>query len=244
MTNTTATAGAAAPPKSLVARFIGIVTSPRETFESVVAHPRWFGMLALTVAIIAIFTAAPMMTEAGKQAALDAQVSQMESFGFQVGDEQYARMQKGMEIAPYTTAGGIVVVSPIMTLIIAGILFAVFNAALAGDGTFKQLFAVLVHAGVISALSAMFTGPLNLARGAVGSATNLAVLLPMIDEASFLGRLLGTIDLFFVWFLIVLAVGLGVLYRRRTQPIAIGLFGVYAVFAVVIALVRSRVGGA
>ena len=38
------------------------------------------------------------------------------------------------------------------------------------------------------------------------------------------GSLLGTIDLFMVWYVIVLAIGLGVLYKRRTQPIAIALF--------------------
>ena len=63
--------------------------------------------------------------------------------------------------------------------------------------------------------------PMNYLRGTLSSATNLAVLLPMIDETSFLGRLLGMVDLFIIWWLVVLAIGLGVLYRRRTQPIAI-----------------------
>jgi hypothetical protein len=46
-----------------------------------------------------------------------------------------------------------------------------------------------------------------------------------------------------VWWLFVLAVGLAVLYRRRTQPIAFGLFGVYAVIALGVAAVMSRLGG-
>jgi hypothetical protein len=74
------------------------------------------------------------------------------------------------------------------------------------------------------------------------SATNLSVLLPMIDEKSFMGRLLGMIDLFMVWYVLVLAIGLGVLYRRRTQPVAIGLFAVYAVIAVAVAAVMSSFG--
>jgi hypothetical protein len=65
----------------------------------------------------------------------------------------------------------------------------------------------------------------------------------MIDEESFLGRLAGTIDLFMVWYVVVLAMGLGVLYRRRTQPIAIALFVVYAVIAVGFAAIMSRLGG-
>jgi hypothetical protein len=111
-----------------------------------------------------------------------------------------------------------------------------------GQATFKQLFAVYVHSTAISAVGQLFTGPLNYFRGSMSSATNLAVLLPMIDEHSFIGRLLGMIDLFLIWWLVLLAIGLGVLYRRRTQPIAIGLFGVYAVIILAAAAVMSAFG--
>lgn len=244
MANVSTPAGTTTPaPKGLLARFFGVLTAPRETFQSIAAHPKWFGMLALTVAIIAFFSVLPMTTEEGKQAALDQQVSQMEAFGRQVDGAQYDRMRQGMELAPYFALGGVVVMSPIVVLILSGILFAVFNAAMGGDASFKQLFAVVVSAGVVSAMGAAFTGTLNYLRGAVGGATNLGVLLPMLDEKSFVGRLLGMVDLFIVWWLIVLAIGLAVLYRRRTQPIAFALFGCYAAIALVAAAVMSRLGG-
>jgi hypothetical protein len=131
-----------------------------------------------------------------------------------------------------------------MSVAIAGVLFLVFNVAMGGTATFKQLFAVLIHAGVISALQQLFTGPLNYLRGSVASATNLAVLLPMVPPKSFVGRILAMTDLFLIWYLLVLAIGLAVLYRRRTQPIALALYGVYAAGVVVIAAIMSRVGGA
>jgi hypothetical protein len=243
MTNTSITSGTTPAPAGLLSRFVGIVTAPRATFERVVAHPRWFGMLALTTAIVAGCTTAPMLTEWGKQAALDLQVQQMESVGVKVDDEAYARMERGMQFAAYTTGIGILVFAPIMALIASGILFAVFNAGLGGTASFKQLFAVVVHAGAISALAQLFTAPLNFARQSMSSTTNLAVLLPMLDEQSFLAKLLGTIDLFLVWYCVVLAIGLAVLYRRRTKGIAIGLFIVYAVIAVAIALVKYSFGG-
>ena len=65
----------------------------------------------------------------------------------------------------------------------------------------------------------------------------------MLDENSFAARVLGMIDLFWIWYVIVLAIGLAVLYKRRTQPIAIGLLAVYAVIAVCIALIRGMFGG-
>ncbi len=236
---------ASAPaPKSLPARFIGVITSPRETFASVAAAPKWLGILALTTIIVAGFTALPMTTEAGRQAAIDQQVTQMQSFGFTVNDQMYEALEKGAGRMPYTTGLGVLVITPIFAVIVAGILFAIFNAALGGEATFKQVFAVLVHAGAISALSTIFSGTVNYFRGAIGSVANLGALLPMLAENSFAGRLLGMIDIFLIWYVIVLAIGLAVLYRRRTQPIAISLLTVYAVIAIVVALIKSRVGGA
>jgi hypothetical protein len=240
MVNATTPTGPAPAEMNVFSRFVGIITSPRETFASVVAHPKWFGMWLLTAVIIAFGAALPMTTDAGKQAAIDQQVSSMESFGMEVTDEVYAQLQQRNRFLPHQTAASVVIGSLIMAALIAGILWAIFNAAMGGDARYKQILAVLIHAGVISALGQLFTGPINYFRGSVASATSLAALLPMLDDESFIGRLAGAIDIFIIWWIIVLAMGLAVLYRRRTQPIAITLFAVYAVIAIGIAALMSR----
>jgi hypothetical protein len=127
--------------------------------------------------------------------------------------------------------------------VISGILFAIFNAALGGDASFKPVFTVAVHAGPIGLLAQLFTVPLNYMRGSMSSATNLGVLTQsMVDDSSFIAKLLSMIDIFIIWQLFVLAIGLAVLYRRRTQPIATSLFVVYAVIAVIVAFVRRGAG--
>jgi hypothetical protein len=241
MTTPSTEAGATHAPMSLLSRFVGVVTSPKATFEAVVAHPRWFGMLALVTIIVALGVTVPMTTEAGRQAALENNVQQMENFGMQVTDEMYANMAKGMRFATYQAFFSVLFAGPIISVILAGILYGVFAVMGGGQATFKQLFAVYVHSTVISAVGQLFTGPLNYFRGSVSSATNLAVALPMFEN-SFIGRLLGMIDIFLIWWLVVLSIGLGVLYKRRTQPIAIGLFALYAVIIVVLAAAMSAFG--
>jgi hypothetical protein len=244
MTNTSAQTGVNPAPQGLISRFIGVITSPGDTFRSVIAHPKSFGMLVLVTIGIAAGAAAPMFTEAGKEAAINQQVSQTEAFtGQPVSDEQYENMRKMSSFMPYMTAGGVVVFVPLMCLITAGILYAIFNAAMGGNATFKQVFAIVAHASVISVLSAVFAGLVNTARGSSGSATSLGVLLPMLDEKSFVGRLMGMLDLFMIWYLIVLAIGLAILYKRKTQPVAMTLFGVYFVIVVLVAAVMSGMGG-
>jgi hypothetical protein len=244
MTTPAAAAAGSPAPMNLLARFIGVITSPRDTFGSVAATPKWFGIMALTAVIVAIFTALPLTTEAGRQAAIDQQVSQMQSFGMTVNDQMYEQMEKGAGRMPYVTGASVLVMTPIIAVIFSGILFAIFNAALGGEATFKQVLSIYSHAGAITALSTIFSGIVNYFRGSMGSVANLGALLPMLPENSFAGRLLGMVDVFLIWYIVVLAIGLGVLYRRRTQPIAIALLSVYAVIAVVIALVKSRAGGA
>jgi len=239
----TATSVPTPASSNVFARFIGIITSPKATFQQVVAHPRWFGMLVLTTLLITLCTAGPQFTESGRQAALDQQVRTMENFGMKITDEVYSQMEARSRFGGYITVVTMLIFAPVTVLIITVILWAIFNVAMGGDATYKQALAVVVHAGVISTLAQLFTAPLNYARGTLGSATNLGVLLPMIDEKSFLGRLAGMVDLFMVWYVVVLAMGLAVLYRRRTQPIAIALFVVYAVIALGAAAIMSRFGG-
>jgi hypothetical protein len=243
MTSTVPAAGSTPAPKNLFARFIGVLIAPKETFQSIVPAPKWFGMLALSAVLVAIFAALPMTTPGGKQAWLDQQVEARRAFGQQTDDRAYAQLEKVQPFLPYITAGTVILVTPIMALIIAGILFAIFNAALGGEASFKQVFSVYIHAGVISVVSMMLSGVVNYFSGRIGSVANLGALLPMLPEKSFVANLLGTVDIFIIWSVIVLAIGLGVLYKRRTQPIAISLLSVYAVIALGWALFKSR-GGA
>jgi hypothetical protein len=97
---------------------------------------------------------------------------------------------------------------------------------------------------VILALGAVFVLPLDYARETLSSPATLSVFLPFLEENSFVARFLGSIDLVRVWWFVSLSIGLGVLYRRRTGPIAVTLLTVYAAIALVIAAIQSAVSGA
>ena len=151
-----------------------MLTSPRATYAGIAARPRWFGALALVVLISIGCVTAFLSTDVGKEAFLDQQARQTEAFsGRPMTDAQYAQMQKVLPYSPYFAAGGQLVALPLAALLISGIAFAIFTAMLGGDGTFKQTFAVVVHSGVVLALSQLFMTPLNFARETMSSATNL-----------------------------------------------------------------------
>ena len=229
---------------SFPARVIGILTSPRATFESIVAHPSWIAPLLLVVVVVAGANFVFLRTEVGQRAMLEQQVSTMESFGAQVSDQQYEAMKAQSAYSPYIQAVSILVISPVFLVIVTGILHGIFSGILGGTATFKQSLAVVAHAGIVNVLQALFSTPLNYVRESMSSATNLSVFFPFLPEGSFVANFLGTIDLFVLWWILVLAIGLSVLFRRKTASIAMGLGGVYIIIALAIAAIKAAMGTA
>jgi Yip1 domain len=244
MPQTIAPGAMAAGAKSLPARVLGVIFTPKAAYADVAARPRALGALLVVLLLTGGSTFAFLSTDIGKNAMLDQQRQTMESFGVKVNDQAMQRMEEGASRAPYFGAIGQAVFLPVAALAIAGIALAVFNAVLGGDAKFKQAFAIVVHSGVILAVGAVFVLPLDYVRETLSSPTTLAVFLPFLEENSFLARFLGSIDLIRVWWFVSLSIGLGVLYRRRTGPIAVTLLIVYAAIALVIAAIQSAVSGA
>jgi hypothetical protein len=230
-------------PKSLPARMLGVLTSPGETFRNLVASPRWLDVMVVGTVLVAGLQFWFLSTEPGRVAMVDQQVRQLESFGQTVSDQQYAGMEQALPTMRYFVAGTTLVLGPLITLIIGGMLYGVFNLALGGDAGFRQVLSVVTHAGVVPLVAALFATPLNYFRESMTSPTTLAVFAPMLEEGSLAGRFLGVIDLFWIWWLVVLSIGLAVLYRRRTGPIVVALLSIYLAIAAVVALVMRAFGG-
>ena len=244
MPQTVAPAVSGTAAKGFPARILGVIFAPRTTYADVAARPAWLGAMLVVLALTGGSTFAFLSTEIGKNAMLDQQRQTMESFGVKLNEQAMQRMEEGAGRAPYFAVISQAVFLPVAALAIAGIALAVFNAILGGDARFKQVYAIVVFSGVILALGAIFVLPLDYARETMSSPTTLSVFLPFLEENSFLARFLGSIDLIRVWWFVSLAIGLAVLYKKRTGPIAVTLLVVYAVIALVVAAIQSALSGA
>ena len=201
-------------------------------------------VVPIVMAVTALGWGAFLSTTVGQEALLDQQVRQAESFGRPVNDAAYQRLQQFVPYAGYFIACLQLITQPVFALIVAGVLFGIFSAGLGGEATFRHVFSIVAHSGVVLILSLLFVLPLDYARGTLASPTSLAVFAPVLDENTFAARLLGSIDLFLVWWMVSLAIGLGVLYKRRTAPIATTMLVTYGAIGLVIAAVRSALAGA
>lgn len=223
----------------LPARFFGILFSPGETFNHVVREPRWLGILVVTSIIAAIFIAGFLNTEVGRKAWLDEALSTAAAAS---GERNEAHAEALGKFLPYLGILGVLQALlgvPIVSLILSGVLFVVFSVILGATATFRQLFAVVVHSGVVGSVQQLFTWPLNYLRESMSSPSTLAVFLPTLDEDSFVYHFLNAIDLFLIWWLVVLSIGLGALYGKKTKAIATSSLLIYGIIALIIALYKS-----
>jgi hypothetical protein len=227
------------PPMGLAARVVNVFLAPRAAYTAVAARPRALGVLLLAIVIIAAAQFVFLSTEAGRAATMDQQLSAVRAFGVTVTDQMVQQMQSRMAYARYTSSISIAVILPIIAAVMAGLVLMIFTAIMGGGATYKQVFAVVAHSQMIGVLQQLFTLPIAYARQEIVSPTRLAVFFPMLSDQGFLYYLLSAIDLFYLWSFVNLAIGIAVLYKRRTGPVAGVLLGLYALFAVLYAAWRA-----
>jgi hypothetical protein len=211
--------------------------------EAVAAAPRWVGLLALLSAVSFATSAAFFATDVGQQALVDQWERTAFAFGQPVSDARYAEFQEwsthGVSYAALTS----LVAGPLTAFGLSVLLFGTFTTWRGGGASFRQVLAVVVHAGVILTLRQLLSTPVNYARESVGSPTTLVGLLSGIDEGSPVARLFALIDVFVVWWLIVMAVGLAVLYRLPAPRVAALSIGVYVAIALLLVGTMAMLGG-
>ena len=228
---------------SLPARVAGVVHAPRATFTRVIESPRWLGVLALTTAVTFVSSAALLETETGRLALVDQWERTAIAFGQPVDDARYAMFGRASEQGTAYAALAALASGPLLVFGISLLLFAVFNGMLHGAAQFRQVVAITAYAGVILALRQVVAAPLDYARETLASPATANLLFTTLDAASPLARFLGVIDLFVVWWVSALAIGIAVLYRRRARSLVLGFIGGYLAVAALLALVMAVAGG-
>jgi hypothetical protein len=222
----------------LSARVVGIIRRPRVTLQEVSSQPRWASLLLVLTLVTAAAGGLVFSTEIGQLALVDQWERTALAFGQPVDDTRYAGLQTWSRLGPLVAAGNAVLTGPGVAALVSLLAFWWLRRS-APQVTLRQVVAVVVHAGVILALGRVVAAPLVYARETTASVTTIGAWFSGLDEASPLARLLGAIDLFTVWWAVVLGIGIAVLSGRRARSCAAWLVTVYIGIACVLAAVMA-----
>jgi hypothetical protein len=180
-----------------------------------------------------------LATDVGQQALVDERVRVTEALGGAVDDAEYAALQARLPWWVYFVSGGRTLLTPPITILAALGIWTAAGAQRRG-AAFSQAMAIAVHATVVLVVGQVLVTPIAFVRESLTSPLNLAAILPGVQDGTVASRLFGTIDLFTLWWVTLIAYGLaaltGTAARRYVGWLAGGYFGFAAIIAGVIAL--------
>jgi hypothetical protein len=222
-------------------RVTGVLLHPRSTMDEVVRRPAFFTTWVVVLLAVVVCGGLLLSTPVGQQALVDERVRVTEALGSRVDDATYARLQANPPVSVYLTSGGRLLLTPPITLLVAAGLMVLARM----DGarlTFVTALAISVHATVVLALQQVVATPVHYAYESLTSPTNVAGVLRVFDEGTWAARLFGTIDVFGLWWMWLLSLGLAAAAGRPARRYLWRLLVVYVGVAAMVALVFAVMG--
>jgi hypothetical protein len=220
-----------------------VVSHPRVTMTAVAASPRWIAILAILTIAAAGSRIAVFETGVGRTALVDEWERTAIAFGQEIDDVRYAQLREWSTHAVAYGLGTALLNGPALTLAVAAAVFLVFGAANGTRRSFTQVCAVVVYASVPLALRQIVASVSTYVGESTASATSMSTWWAALNEASASARFVGVLDVFVIWWIILLAIGIGVLYQRSARRLAVTFLGAYAGFALLLAGTMAALGG-
>ena len=113
------------------------------------------------------------------------------------------------------------------------------NVILGGKTSFKKVLSVTAWSWLIFSLAGLVMLPLVLSQETMQISFSLATFMSEESKNTFLYLFLQKIEVFTIWWIAVYSIGLGVIYKTKTQKMATAVGVVYFIYAVV----ASALGG-
>jgi len=191
-----------------VARISGIFFEPRKVFNFLNSKPSWFFafLLILLIGVVIAEITLPQNLLLQKEI-----VSQSPRIASTPGVlDKMTEITTGKRIST--------VISEIIKVLIGLILLTSFvyffcNIILGGDSSYKRVLSVVTYTSLVPTLGAILKTPLIIAKNSADIQTSLALLMPGGDFTKIRYMLLGALEIFSIWQIILIALGVTVLYK-------------------------------
>jgi hypothetical protein len=227
----------AGPAPNSFQRIIGVLFSPDATFASIARRPDW--VMPLVILLIMSMAAGVVIAQHVDFGAAAREAMEQNKNITQEQMDKGVKMAAGIgKVATY--------LSPVLTviglLVIAGVLLLAFRL-FGGEGDFKQAFSVTCYASMPSVIKGIVMLIIVLAKGGIIPAQALATLVR--SNLGFLAdykanpmafALLSSLDIFSIWFCVLLIIGFAYVARvskARAAVVVVSLWIVVLLFKLI-----------
>jgi len=216
---------------SLLTKIISIFWEPSKTFKAISEKVSALDIIIpLLLVCIVAWISIPVTTPI----ALKEQQAKMESSErFQnLPEAQQEQIMERFEKGGNKLLGYIIspFVITLFSAIMGLILIFVSNFLLGGDRKFKEMWSLSLYAGLIDLVASAVKIPLMVQKGSMKVYTSVAIF--MEESSSFLFRFMTKIDIFTLWKVVVIAIGISIFTKKELSKPLIYMVILWLVYCV------------
>ncbi len=191
-----------------LARISGIFFEPKKVFTFLNSKPSWFGAFLLVLLIGVVVAQITLPQNLSLQKEIVSQSTRISSTPGVL--EKMTEITTGKRIQ---TAIGEVIRVLIGLILLTSFVYFLCNIILGGDSSYKKVLSIVTYTSFVPTLGAILKTPLILAKNSADVQTSLALLMPGGDFTKIRYMLLGAFEVFSIWQIILIAIGITVLYK-------------------------------
>jgi len=241
----------AAEPQAAISPFgrvIGVLFSPKPTFEDIARKPGWIlpVILMTVLSIIAVVALNQRMNwreYISDKLEKDSRTAQMSA------EQKERQVDISSKVTVYVVYAVGVLAPIVMAVVLGAILMGAYNLLGGAGASFSQSIAIAAHSSLVGLISTpifllvLFLRPAGTIDPENPVVTNLAALLPE-ESAKWLFTLCKSLDIFTIWTLILIAIGFAAVNPRKLKGaksfvIVFGIWGVYVLVRTMWAFIAS-----
>ena len=223
-------------------RVIGVFTSPGETFADIARVPGWVVPIVL-LTILSLGVSATMMKRVDWNTFLEKKMSEGSRWETLSAEQKAQQLSMANKFVPVQTYA-IGFLGPILfVLVIAAVYLGAFNLFLSAGIKFKAAYSITAHACLIGLISSPLSIIVMLLKQAGDVdpehllASNIGEFLSN-DTAKPLLKFAGSLDIFTLWLLALLAIGFAAANPKKISKaggfgVVFGLWGVIVLAKVI-----------
>ncbi len=196
-----------------VSKILNIFFEPKSVFQNLKIKPTWLVPL-LIVAFLGIgyfhYTYPFIMDQQVEKIRDNERIPEQQK-------EMIIEKMKERDHPPLWQLGFAPAGTLVSFVVVAAVLFFVFNVLLGGDSSYRRVFSVYAYSALIAIPAMVVKFPLIMAKDNLNVQTSLALFLSPEAKDTFLYNLFSSFDIFTIWQVILVSMGMGVLYKFSTK---------------------------
>lgn len=232
---------------SVISNIINIFIAPSKVFESVKDFNLKKALVPLLILAVLGALSFWAIQDLFAEIQYDAGIERIENSS-RIPDDQkeeiIAKMESQMDSGIQKTIAwvGSGLGGPITVFFMALIALLVGNTFMGGSAKYGQLLNMTAWVYMINILESIIKIPLMLSKWSIEVYTGLGVF-GIGEKGSFINSIFNAMDIFAIWRIILMAIGMGIIYNKNTRPYAIAMLVAWFVLRLIGAGFSSFFGG-